>query len=99
MPENVKKTSYVIPDSVKLSDGTIAVVTEIAPSSFSKCRNLKKVTVGKNIGNIGKNAFKGCKNLNRIIIKSAKLTKRSFGKNAYKGVNKKITFKIKSKSI
>ena len=96
-PANKKKTTYSIPDTVTLSDGTVAEVTEIVPNAFTKCKNLKKVTIGKNVKKIGKNAFKGCKKLKTIKIKSTKLTKKSFGKNAFKGINKKATITVPKK--
>ena len=46
---------------------------------------------------IGKNAFSGCKNLNKITIKSAKL--KSVGKNAIKGINSKATIKVPKKQL
>lgn len=96
-PVNTKKTNYSVPDTVKLSDGTVAKVTEIVPNAFKKCKKIKKVTIGKNVEKIGKNAFNGCKNLKTIKIKSTKLTKKSFGKNSFKGINKKATITVPKK--
>ena len=96
-PENTKATSYVVPDTVTLSDGTVAQVTAVAPNAFKKCKKLKKVVLGKNIEKVGKNAFNGCKNLKTITIKSTKLTKKSFGKNAFKGISKKATITVPKK--
>lgn len=96
-PENTKVTSYVVPDTVTLSDGTVAQVTAVAPNAFKKCKKLKKVVLGKNIEKVGKNAFNGCKNLKTITIKSTKLTKKSFGKNAFKGISKKASITVPKK--
>ena len=96
-PKDNKKTAYSVPDTVTLADGTVAKVTEIVPNAFTKCKNLKKVTLGKNIEKIGKNAFKGCNKLKTIKIKSTKLTNKSFGKNAFKGINKKATITVPKK--
>ena len=37
-------------------------VTTIAANAFTGNKKMKKITVGKNIDTIGKNAFKNCKN-------------------------------------
>lgn len=44
-----------------------------------------------------KNAFKGCKKLKKVTIKAAKL--KSIGKNAFKGIYKKATFKVPKKQL
>ena len=51
---------------------------------------LKNVTIGKNVTNIGANAFLSCKNLRTVNIKSTKLTK--VGTKAFYGTHNKITF-------
>ena len=58
---------------------------------------MKKITIGKNVASIGKQAFSGCKKLKKITIKSAKLKSSSIGKNAFKGTAKKLTFKVPKK--
>ena len=52
-----------------------------------------KVIVGKNIKTIGKSAFEGCQNLKKITVKTAKLTKKTIGKNSFKGIAAKVVFK------
>lgn len=54
---------------------------------------------GSNIKIIGKQAFYGCKKLKSITIKTTKLTKKSIGKNALKGTNKKIVVKVPKKKV
>ncbi len=98
-PTDSNKTSYTIPDTITLSDGIVAQVTEIDSNAFKKCKKIKKVIIGKNVSKVRKNAFGGCKNLKTIIVKSTKLTKNSFGKNAFKGINKKATFKCPKKQF
>ena len=44
---------------------------------------------------IKENAFKGCKKLKKITIKSTKL--KTVGKNAFKGINKKAVFRVPKK--
>ena len=99
MPIDVNKKSYIIPATLKLSDGSVAKVTEIAANAFKKCKKIKKVAIGKNVEKLGKNAFKGCKNLKTITIKSTKFTKKSFGKNAFKGISPIVTFKCPKKQL
>ena len=43
---------------------------------------------------IGKDAFKGCKALKSITIKTKKLTADSVGSNAFKDTPKKATIKV-----
>ena len=48
---------------------------------------------------IGKNAFKGCKKLKTITIKSGKLTKKSIRKGAFKGISSKTVIKVPKKKL
>lgn len=43
---------------------------------------------------IAQKAFNKCKNLKKITIKTTKLTKKSVGKQAFKGIHKKATIKV-----
>ncbi|MCI8645732.1 MAG: leucine-rich repeat protein [Firmicutes bacterium] len=43
---------------------------------------------------IEKGAFANCKNLKSITIKTGKLTKKSVGKNAFKGISSKVVVKV-----
>ena len=45
---------------------------------------------------IGKNAFNGCAGLKTITVKTEKLTNKNVGAGAFKGINKKATFKCPS---
>ena len=91
-----KKTSVKIPATVKI-DGVSYKVTGIAAGAFKNKRNLKKITVGKNITTVGKNAFKGCKKLKTITIKSKNIKK--IGTGAFAGINKKAVIKVPRKSL
>ena len=95
-PASSKKTSLTIPATVKI-DGYTYKVTEIAPKAFKNNKKLKSVTFGKNVKKIGKEAFSGCKNLNKITIKSTVL--KSVGKNAIKGIDSKATIKVPKKQL
>ena len=74
-------------------------VTGIADKAFSGNKKLKSVTIGKNVTSIGKEAFRNCKNLNKITLKSTKLTKNSIGKNALKGTNKNLVIKVPKSKV
>ncbi len=52
-----------------------------------------------NVKKIGKNAFKGCRNLKNITIKTKKLTAKRIGTNAFKGINKKAVIKVPAKKL
>ena len=82
-------------EKVELTDN----IKEVGDGTFLKCVKLKKVILGKNTTKVGKNAFKGCKSLKTIVVKSTKLTNKSFGKNAFNGINKKATFKCPKKQF
>ena len=62
-------------------------------------KKISKITIGKNIEKIGKNAFNGCKNLKYIVIKTNKLTNKMVGKNAFKGIDSKVTIKVPGNKV
>lgn len=67
-------------------------VTAVSDNALKNNKKITKVTIGKNVTKIGKNAYSGCKNLKTITIKSTKIT--SIGKNAFKGIKKNATIKV-----
>ena len=71
-------------------------VTEIAPKAFSNCKKLKKVVIGKNVTQIGKEAFSKDSSLQKITFQTTKLKK--VGKNAIKGIAKKAVLTCPKKS-
>ena len=81
-------TTLTVPNTVMVG-GKKYKVTEIKANAFKNNKKLKKITIGKNIEKIGKNAFSGCKNLKTVNIKSTKLTRKTVGANAFKGINAK----------
>ncbi len=91
-----KKTSITVPDK-KVIAGKSYQVTQIEDAAFSGQSKLKTVTVGSNVTAIGKNAFKGCKNLKKIVLKTKKLKK--IGKNAVKGIHKKAVITCASGKV
>ena len=88
----------VIPPSIEIFNSTYKV-TAIAKNSFMGNKKISKITIGKNIEKIGKNAFNGCKNLKYIVIKTNKLTNKMVGKNAFKGIDSKVTIKVPGNKV
>lgn len=82
-PAGKKSKSITIATSTVLDGHTFKVVA-VSAKACKGCSKLQKVTISKNITSIGKNAFRGCKNLKTIVIKSTKLTSSSIGSNAFK---------------
>ena len=93
-----KATSVTIPSTVTI-DGVEYKVTEIYANAFKNNTKLKKVTIGVNIEKVGSKAFYKCKNLKTITIKTTKLTAKSVGKNAFKGIHKKAIIKVPIKQL
>ena len=57
------------------------------------------MTIGNNIKKIGKNAFYGCENLKKIIIKSKQLKINKVQKNAFKFIYPKADVKVPKTKI
>ena len=95
-PEDNASSDVDVPDTISI-DGKDYKVTSIAADAFLNNKKLKKLKIGRNINKIGKNAFKNCKNLRKIIITSEKLKASSIGKNAFKGTSKKLVIKVPKK--
>ena len=89
-PDNVNKTVNV--PSTVVVDGTKVKVTKITKNAFKGNKNLKKVTLGKNITKIGKGAFSGCTKLKKITVKGDKLKKVE--KSAFKDCKLNKEFKV-----
>ena len=87
---NKKKASAVVPKTVKYK-GVSYKVTEIGTNAFSKCQDLRKVTIGVNITKICKKAFYNRKKLTQITINSKLLKK--IESNAISGISKKAVIK------
>ena len=73
----------VVPATVKIGGKTYKV-TSIAPKAFAEKKNLKSLTIGKNVKKIGSEAVSKCTKLKTIIVKSKVLTKKNV-KNSLKG--------------
>lgn len=87
------KGSVVIPDTITYSKVTYKV-TALSAGAFRNCKKLTKITIGKNVETIGKDAFRSCKKLKQITIKTEKLTAKSIGKNAFKGIRKNAAIRV-----
>ena len=85
-----------VPATVKINDASFKV-TAIGNTAFRKFTKLTKVTVGKNVSKIGKNAFSGDRKLKTITVNSSGL--KSVGKNAIKGIYKKAVIKVPGKQL
>lgn len=96
---NKATTIFGVPLSVRNKKGKVFRVTEIGKNAFKKTPKLRKVIIGKNVRKVGANAFYGCKNLKNIKIKSTSLTKKSVGKNVFKGIHKKAVIKVPKKKL
>lgn len=88
--------SVTIPATIK-AKGITYKVTAIGTKAFNGNKKLKKVTIGANIKKISNNAFFKCPALKTVTVKTMKLTKKTAGKKAFKGVNKKMVIKVPKK--
>lgn len=95
-PTNTKSKKQTVPNTVTI-DGVKYKVTSISGSAFAKNKKVTKVTIGKNVTLIGKNAFKNCTKLTTIEIKSSVLNK--VGANALKGTSKKLVIKVPKRMV
>ena len=91
-----KKASRTIPSTVKLK-GIRCQVTSIAPKAFKGDTKIKTVVIPSTVRKIGKEAFAKCKNLKKITIKTAYLSSKKVGANAFKGIHAKAIIKVPKK--
>lgn len=66
-PANRNATKITVPSAVTIN-GTEYKVTAIADKTFSGCKKLTKVNIGKNIKTIGASAFSGCGKLKTVSM-------------------------------
>ena len=67
-------------------------VVSIADNAFKNDTTLTSITLGSNVGKIGKNAFYKCNKLKTIMINSKKL--KTVGSSAVKGIKSTATIII-----
>ena len=96
LPASVKKVGKnAFLNCVKLKTVTGGKgLTTIGVGAFSGCKVLAKITLYGKVKTIGKNAFLNCKKLKTVVIKSTKLTTKTVGANAFKGIYAKAGFKV-----
>ena len=87
---NKSLTKVIIPDTVTI-DGITYKITAIGNGAFKGCKNLKSVTIGKNITTIGMKAFYKCVSLTKIRIPASV---KSIGKGAFFGCSGLKTVKF-----
>lgn len=80
-----------IPASV-LIGGVRCKITSIAPGAFKGNGTLKAVTVGKNVRVIGRGAFRGCRKLRKLAVRSKKL--KRVGRDAVRGISPRAVVKV-----
>ena len=93
-----KRAAVNIPATVKLSGKTFNV-TKISANAFRNNTVMKSLTIGSNVTTIGANAFYGCKNLNTVVIKTAKLTSKTVGANAFAKTGAKPVVTVPAKQF
>ena len=87
---NKKAKSITIPATVTLKGSFSCKVVEVGNKAFSGYKKATKITIGKNVTIIGKQAFMNTKKLNQIILKGKGLkTEKSIKAKAFKGSTKK----------
>ncbi len=75
-------TSVKIPARI-VWKGQYYKVTAISSGALARCSRLKKVTIGSQVNRIGRKAFYRCRHLNRLVIRSRKLTQKKTGAKAF----------------
>lgn len=92
-PINSSVTSVTIPDTIKVRGVTYSV-TEVEETAMLYCEKVKKLTIGKNVSYIGKNAFAHCKNLKNITVNTTGLSAKGLKKGIFTGINKKAVVTV-----
>lgn len=86
-------STVTIPATVRISGATYKVIS-IAKNAMRQDTDLTSVTIGKNVSKIGKNAFRSCSNLSKIVIKTTKLNIDRIGTGVFKGVKNNAKFYV-----
>ena len=90
------KGTVVVPDTIVVN-GTTYKVTSIEKKAFETGKKIKTIILGKNVKFIKKDAFAGCKALQKIVVKTKKLTKKTVAKKAFRGVRKNVRIVVPKK--
>lgn len=89
---NVK--NIVIPNMVEMGEKNFKVTvvgSNIVSTGQNQC---KKILIGENVTTIRKNAFKNCKKVTVVKVKTKKLILGSIGKNAWKDISPKAKVSV-----
>ncbi|MCI8484628.1 MAG: leucine-rich repeat protein [Lachnospiraceae bacterium] len=89
LTKNVKKVT--VGDTVKIHGSKFKIV-KIEDRALKNKTKVTSVTIGKNVTSIGKESFRGAKNLKNITIKSTKITK--VGTKAFQNIHSKAKIKV-----
>ncbi len=82
--------------------GTVTLgknISSIGTSAFMGCTKIKSLCLPSKVTQIGPNAFYGCKALKKLDIKSAKLTARSLGKKAFRGLPDRMVIQVPKSKV
>lgn len=90
-----KTTKVTIPKTVKIG-GKSFKVTSVAVKALRNTK-ITSVTIGANVKTIGSEAFRSCKKLGTLTVKSTIL--KTVGKNALKGIKSTAKIKVPSKKL
>lgn len=71
-------------------------VVEIGNKAFANCKNLRKVTIGKNVKKIGNKAFFNCIKLKKIVVKSKKI--KSVKSNSFRKTSRSLIVFVPKKN-
>lgn len=69
-------------------------VHNIGDKTFFQCTALEKITIPSKVSKIGIQTFYKCKKMESITIKTAKLTSKKVGYQAFKGLPSKVVVKV-----
>lgn len=89
-------TEIVVPDYILVDEKKYSVVG-VAKNAFAKNKNIEKLEIGKNVTTIDKNVIPVENILQELYIRTAKLTKKTIAKNAFKGMDKKVSVYVPKK--
>ena len=92
--KNARKV--VIPDHLKINGKKYKVVF-IGMEAFKNKKKIRSLTVGRNVKWIKAGAFKGCKKLSSINIKTKKLGDITVASDAFAGISKNVKVKCPKK--
>lgn len=88
-----KATTITIPGTVKYKT-EVFKVTKISAKALKSNKRITKLSIGKNVKTIGRQAFAYCSKLKKIYINTSLLTRKNVGADAFKGIGKKCRARV-----